>query len=179
MRASIAQRAARRSPRRARSGTLARWTTNLSRPPASATAIRSSPCCARISPTARACSKSAAAPASTRCISPRRCRIWSGRRPIVAENLPGIRAWLAEAKLCRTRRRRSSSTSPTATWPTTRFDAIFSANTLHIMSWPEVETLFARAAGDRDARREARDLRPVQLRRRVTPARATPRSTNR
>ena len=29
------------------------------------------------------------------------------------------------------------------TWPYTRHDAIFSANTLHIASWPEVETLFA------------------------------------
>lgn len=30
-----------------------------------------------------------------------------------------------------------------ATWPVTRYDAIFSANTLHIASWPEVESLFA------------------------------------
>jgi hypothetical protein len=28
-------------------------------------------------------------------------------------------------------------------WPITRHDAIFSANTLHIASWPEVESLFA------------------------------------
>ena len=30
-----------------------------------------------------------------------------------------------------------------ATWPVARHDAIFSANTLHIASWPEVESLFA------------------------------------
>lgn len=31
-------------------------------------------------------------------------------------------------------------------WPVTRTDAIFTANTLHIMSWPQVEALF-RGAG--------------------------------
>ena len=60
----------------------------------------------------------------------------------VAENLPGIRAWLDEAKLANT-------PAPIVLdvnghdWPATPFDAIFSANTLHIMSWPEVEKLFA------------------------------------
>src|SRR5690606_10150516 len=29
-------------------------------------------------------------------------------------------------------------------WPATRYDAVFSANTLHIMAWAEVEALFAR-----------------------------------
>jgi SAM-dependent methyltransferase len=28
-------------------------------------------------------------------------------------------------------------------WPTARYDAVFSANTAHIMSWPEVECFFA------------------------------------
>ncbi len=28
-------------------------------------------------------------------------------------------------------------------WPTSRYDAIYSANTVHIMAWPEVEYLFA------------------------------------
>lgn len=32
-------------------------------------------------------------------------------------------------------------------WPACSYDAVFSANTLHIMPWPEVETLFAGAAG--------------------------------
>ncbi len=29
------------------------------------------------------------------------------------------------------------------TWPTARFDAVYSANTAHIMAWPDVECLFA------------------------------------
>lgn len=58
-----------------------------------------------------------------------------------AENLPGIRAWLDEAVL--------PNTPPpleldvTGTWPAQRFDAVFSANSLHIMAWPEVEAFFA------------------------------------
>ena len=58
----------------------------------------------------------------------------------VAENIPGIRAWLDEAAL--------PNTPPplvldvNGAWPRGRFDALFSANTLHIMSWPEVERLF-------------------------------------
>jgi cyclopropane fatty-acyl-phospholipid synthase-like methyltransferase len=59
-----------------------------------------------------------------------------------AENLPGIRNWLDEAAL-------PNTPSPlefdvTGNWPSDRYDAIFSANTLHIMSWPEVEQLFAK-----------------------------------
>jgi cyclopropane fatty-acyl-phospholipid synthase-like methyltransferase len=58
-----------------------------------------------------------------------------------AEHLPGMREWLDEAAL--------PNTPPpleldvTGTWPAQRFDAIFSANTLHIMAWPEVQRLFA------------------------------------
>ena len=57
-----------------------------------------------------------------------------------AENLPSVRAWLDEAAL-------SNTPAPlefdvTQGWPADRYDAIFSANTLHIMSWPEVEVLF-------------------------------------
>ena len=58
-----------------------------------------------------------------------------------AENLPGIRAWLDEAAL--------ANTPPPfeldvhGTWPAQRYDAVFSANTLHIMSWPAVERFFA------------------------------------
>jgi cyclopropane fatty-acyl-phospholipid synthase-like methyltransferase len=58
------------------------------------------------------------------------------------ENLPGIRCWLAAAAL--------PNTPPPLTfdvaagpWPAQEFDAIFSANTLHIMSWAQVEALFA------------------------------------
>ena len=57
-----------------------------------------------------------------------------------AENLPGIRLWLDEAGL--------PNTPPPieldvgGAWPSHRYDAVFSANTLHIMAWDEVEQLF-------------------------------------
>jgi cyclopropane fatty-acyl-phospholipid synthase-like methyltransferase len=71
----------------------------------------------------------------------------------VADSLPGIRAWLDDAKLANT---------PVPfvldvggdDWPATRFDAVFSANTLHIMGWPEVERFFA--ALDRVTTRDAK-----------------------
>lgn len=58
-----------------------------------------------------------------------------------AENLPGLSAWLDEAAL--------PNTPPPlvldvgGAWPREAYDGVFSANTLHIMSWPEVERLFA------------------------------------
>lgn len=58
-----------------------------------------------------------------------------------AENLAGIQAWLDEARL--------PNTPPPldldvfGAWPVRSFDAVFSANTLHIMSWKAVEQLFA------------------------------------
>ncbi|WP_028008199.1 DUF938 domain-containing protein [Solimonas flava] len=54
----------------------------------------------------------------------------------------GIRAWLAEAAL-------PNVLAPIALqigrdpWPVQAYDAVFTANTLHIMAWPEVEQLFA------------------------------------
>ena len=59
----------------------------------------------------------------------------------VAANLAGIRLWLEDSAL-------SNLPSPialdvTGRWPEARFDAIFTANTLHIMGWPEVRMLFA------------------------------------
>ena len=59
----------------------------------------------------------------------------------VAENLPGIRAWLAEAKLANTPAPIELDVAR-GDWPEMQYHAIFSANTLHIMSWPEVESLF-------------------------------------
>ncbi|GAB1594636.1 DUF938 domain-containing protein [Lysobacter claricitrinus] len=63
--------------------------------------------------------------------------------------LPGIRQWLDEAKL---------SNTPTPIpldvlghWPTGPYDAVFSANTLHIVDWPGVEKFFdgvGRVLGD-------------------------------
>ena len=59
----------------------------------------------------------------------------------LADGLPGIRAWLDEAGL-------SNTPAPVAldvaaSWPAVgRFDAVFSANTLHIMAWDQVERMF-------------------------------------
>lgn len=68
-----------------------------------------------------------------------------------AEALPGMRLWLDEAAL-------PNTPSPLmldvninvgGAWPAPagQFDAVFSANTLHIMSWPEVERMFAQLPG--------------------------------
>ena len=59
-----------------------------------------------------------------------------------AENLPGIRAWLADAQLPNTPD--AIELDVGGAWPQHACDAVFSANTLHIMHWHEVETLFAR-----------------------------------
>ena len=63
-----------------------------------------------------------------------------------AEHLPGIRAWLDEAALPNTPAPLEVDVD-TGPWPHAaggeRFDAIFSANTLHIMGWPSVERFFA------------------------------------
>lgn len=59
-----------------------------------------------------------------------------------AEQLPGIRAWLDEAALPNTPPPLALDVA--GTWPAQRYDAVFSANILHIMAWPEVERLFAR-----------------------------------
>ncbi len=59
----------------------------------------------------------------------------------VEENLQGIRAWLDEVAL-------PNTPAPIA-WnvrdepPERGFDGVFTANTLHIMSWEEVERLFS------------------------------------
>lgn len=58
------------------------------------------------------------------------------------ENLPGIRLWIDDAAL-------PNLPPPIPLdvgrhWPEARYDAVFSANTLHIMGWAEVEQLFER-----------------------------------
>jgi cyclopropane fatty-acyl-phospholipid synthase-like methyltransferase len=62
-----------------------------------------------------------------------------------AEHLAGIRAWLDEAKLPNTPAPIELDVAAGA-WPTQRYDAVFTANTSHIMGWPEVERLFAALA---------------------------------
>lgn len=57
------------------------------------------------------------------------------------EHLPGIRAWLDDAALANTLP--PLALDVTGPWPAGSFDAVYSANTLHIMAWPEVEALFA------------------------------------
>ncbi len=64
--------------------------------------------------------------------------VWQGSD--LADNLPGIRAWLAEAGLANTPV--PLELDVTGAWPSGPFDALFSANTLHIMPWSGVEALF-------------------------------------
>jgi hypothetical protein len=59
----------------------------------------------------------------------------------MAENLPGIRLWLDDAKLPNVLAPVELAAS--GPWPPGPYDAVFSANTLHIMGWPEVQKLFA------------------------------------
>ena len=56
------------------------------------------------------------------------------------ENQAGILAWLNEAALPNVRAPIVLDVG--GEWPAERFDAVFSANTTHIMSWREVEQLF-------------------------------------
>ena len=58
-----------------------------------------------------------------------------------AMSLPGIRLWLAEAGLPNTPEPLALDVNDP--WPALGVDAVFTANTLHIMSWTEVELLFA------------------------------------
>jgi cyclopropane fatty-acyl-phospholipid synthase-like methyltransferase len=58
----------------------------------------------------------------------------------VADHLPGIRQWLDEAGLPNTPA--PLELDLRAGWPVTEFDAVFSANTLHIMAWEQVQVLF-------------------------------------
>jgi hypothetical protein len=51
----------------------------------------------------------------------------------VAEHLPGIRMWGVEP----------IELDVDQPWPQVDADAVFSANTAHIMSWPQVERMFA------------------------------------
>jgi SAM-dependent methyltransferase len=53
----------------------------------------------------------------------------------VAENLPGIREWVSEPP--------PIEFDVDKEWPQLDVDAVFSANTCHIMSWPQVERMFA------------------------------------
>jgi hypothetical protein len=53
----------------------------------------------------------------------------------VAEHLPGIREWVSDPA--------PIELDVDGAWPRIEADAVFSANTCHIMSWPQVERMFA------------------------------------
>lgn len=53
----------------------------------------------------------------------------------VAQNLPDIRQWVSDPA--------PIELDVGGVWPALAIDAVFSANTCHIMSWPQVESLFA------------------------------------
>jgi SAM-dependent methyltransferase len=59
------------------------------------------------------------------------------------DNHAGIRAWIEASGLANVAPPIVVDASAPDTWPDARFDAVFTANTLHIMGWPEVEALFA------------------------------------
>lgn len=59
----------------------------------------------------------------------------------MADNLLGIRTWLDDAGLANTPAPLALDVQ-TGPWPARRFDAAFSANTLHIMGWPAVQDFF-------------------------------------
>ena len=63
----------------------------------------------------------------------------------LTQNLAGIRAWLEEAQLPNVPAPLAIDVND-AHWPVATVDAIFNANTVHIISWPEVERLFAHIA---------------------------------
>lgn len=60
----------------------------------------------------------------------------------VAEHLPGIRLWQAEASAANLREPVCLDVNQQP-WPSDRYDGVFSANTVHIMAWPSVENMFA------------------------------------
>ena len=62
------------------------------------------------------------------------------------EYLPGIDAWRVEAGLANTPAPLLLDVA-IGPWPARRFDAVFTANSLHIMGWTEVEAFFAGLSG--------------------------------
>lgn len=62
----------------------------------------------------------------------------------VSENLPGIHAWLDDEGPANALRPLALDVR-LGPWPEQHYDAVFSANTVHIMAWDAVEALFAGA----------------------------------
>ena len=63
-----------------------------------------------------------------------------------AENLPGIRAWVEDAALANLREPMELDVTDRR-WPIECADYVFTANTAHIMSWPQVQTMFEHVGG--------------------------------
>lgn len=61
-----------------------------------------------------------------------------------SEHLSGIRAWMAEPELPGNLLLPVELDVEQAQWPVGPFDAVFSANTSHIMGWPQVQRCIAR-----------------------------------
>ena len=59
------------------------------------------------------------------------------------ENHAGIAAWIESSGLSNVLPPLALNMSAPAGWPANRYDAIFTANTLHIAPWPAVQALFA------------------------------------
>ncbi len=57
-------------------------------------------------------------------------------------NQPGICLWLADAALPNTPAPLCLDVA--GAWPCARYDAVYTANTLHIMAWSEVQSMFER-----------------------------------
>ncbi len=67
-----------------------------------------------------------------------------------AEYLAGISQWLEESQLTNLLPVQEFEVN-TSAWPKGEFDAVYSANTLHIMSWNAVQRLFDRLAEEMPA----------------------------
>lgn len=63
-----------------------------------------------------------------------------------AEYLAGIQMWLDDAKLANIKGPLLLDVNQPV-WPIDETDAVFSANTVHIMGWPDVENMFAGIGG--------------------------------
>jgi SAM-dependent methyltransferase len=63
----------------------------------------------------------------------------------IRQNIDGIQAWLTEANLTNVVAPLTLDVND-AVWPVGKFDAVFNANTVHIISWREVQLLFKHIA---------------------------------
>jgi len=60
-----------------------------------------------------------------------------------ADNHPGIHAWLDEARLANVLPPLALDVADATAWPASQYQAVFTANTVHIMGEAEVQALFA------------------------------------